>query len=157
MDGVLVNWNGGVERLLGMPIEKVLEQYPDKQDRYGRIVAKDPDFYQNLEWLPEGKRLWEYLQPLHPALLTAYSRYVPRGAELKRSWALRELGLPAERVFAYMNKWEKKGHAVNRDGSPNVLIDDEPNNIEEWREAGGIGILHTGVDETVVELRKLGL
>lgn len=156
MDGVLVDWNGGVARLFGIPIEAVLERFPDKQDRYERIVAHDPDFYRNLKWLPDGEILWRYLAPLSPALLTAYSKYVPRGGELKQSWADSQLGVPAERVLAYQNKWEKKQHAVNPDGSPNLLIDDEEGNVREWREAGGIAILHKSAGETIRELKELG-
>jgi hypothetical protein len=157
MDGVLVDWNGGVAKLFGMPIEEVLKQYPDKQDRYERIVRFDPDFYDQLEWLPDGRELWAYLRERGVILLTAYSRYVPRGGDLKQSWALRELSLPAERVLAYQNKWEKKGHAVAEDGSPNLLIDDESRNVEEWIEAGGVAILHRSARETIEELRKMGI
>jgi hypothetical protein len=157
MDGVLVDWDGGVAKLFGMPLEEVLERYPDKQDRYERIVRFDPDFYDNLEWLPGGRELWAYLRERDVILLTAYSRYVPRGADLKRRWALRELSLPAERVLAYQNKWEKKGHAVAEDGSPNLLIDDEPRNVEEWIAAGGVGILHRTAPETIEMLRNMGI
>ena len=37
-----------------------------------------------------------------------------------------------------------------------VLIDDRPSNIEEWRAAGGKAILHTGdVIATLIDLRSL--
>lgn len=156
MDGVLVDWNGGVARLFGLPIEEVYRRFPDKQDRYERIVRFDPDFYDNLEWLADGRQLWAFLAPLDVTLLTAYSRYVPQGRDLKRRWALRELNLPAERVLAYQNKWEKKRHARPEDGSPNLLIDDEPPNVAEWVEAGGIAILHRNAAATIAELRRLG-
>ncbi len=42
--------------------------------------------------------------------------------------------------------------------NPNaILIDDRPSNIEQWRAKGGIGILHTSADETIEQLKKLGL
>ena len=37
----------------------------------------------------------------------------------------------------------------------NVLIDDEPKNIEAWEDAGGIGILHTSAKETINKLKEL--
>lgn len=36
-----------------------------------------------------------------------------------------------------------------------VLIDDIEHNINQWREAGGIGILHTSAKETINELNYL--
>lgn len=38
-----------------------------------------------------------------------------------------------------------------------VLIDDYPRNINMWSDAGGIGILHTSVDDTLVQLKQRGL
>jgi hypothetical protein len=49
--------------------------------------------------------------------------------------------------------FNKKNYA-----EPNhILIDDRLSNIEQWRAAGGIGILHTSSDETITQLKKLGL
>ena len=156
MDGVLVDWNGGVAKLFGMPIEEVYDRYPDKADRYARIVRFDPDFYRNLEWLPDGPALWSFLSERQVTLLTAYSKYVPGGGELKRRWAEHHLGLSSQHVLAYENKWQKKQHAIQPDGSPNLLIDDEPRNVDEWVAAGGIAILHTSAESTIRALRELG-
>ena len=42
--------------------------------------------------------------------------------------------------------------------SPNaILIDDRKDNIEQWIEAGGIGIHHTSTNSTIKKLQKLGL
>ena len=38
-----------------------------------------------------------------------------------------------------------------------ILIDDYLDNIKEWREDGGIGILHVTVGQTIKELKQLGL
>jgi hypothetical protein len=38
-----------------------------------------------------------------------------------------------------------------------ILIDDMEQTIREWRNAGGIGILHTSAADTIKELKKLGL
>ena len=44
----------------------------------------------------------------------------------------------------------------NRDGQPNVLIDDHQKNIMEWEAKGGIGIHHTNVGKSIAKLKKLG-
>ena len=42
--------------------------------------------------------------------------------------------------------------------SPNsILIDDRPSNIEQWRNKGGIGILHINTNDTLKQLKKYGI
>ena len=42
--------------------------------------------------------------------------------------------------------------------APNhILIDDRDKAILPWREAGGIGILHTSANDTIAQLKELGL
>jgi hypothetical protein len=36
-----------------------------------------------------------------------------------------------------------------------ILIDDRTDNIEAWKEAGGIGILHTSVEDTLKQLAAI--
>jgi hypothetical protein len=50
---------------------------------------------------------------------------------------------------------EKKQHAMTN-GTPNVLIDDYPQNIQQWKAEGGIGILHVSASQTIAQLKKLG-
>ena len=38
-----------------------------------------------------------------------------------------------------------------------ILIDDRKDNIDRWKEAGGIGIYHTSAADTIQQLKKLGL
>ena len=47
---------------------------------------------------------------------------------------------------------------VKNYAAPNhILIDDRESNIDQWRAAGGIGILHTSASNTIQQLKKLGL
>ena len=45
-----------------------------------------------------------------------------------------------------------------RDGRPNILIDDHPKNVKEWRDNGGIGVLHTpfNAKNSVKQLINIG-
>ena len=38
-----------------------------------------------------------------------------------------------------------------------ILIDDNKDNINSWKEAGGIAIHHTSTEETIKQLKKIGL
>ncbi len=49
-------------------------------------------------------------------------------------------------------KEEKRKYATPE----GILVDDNRDNINEWNQAGGIGILHTSADKTIHELKKYG-
>jgi hypothetical protein len=49
------------------------------------------------------------------------------------------------------------GTKQNYSGKNKILIDDRPDNIEQWRSKGGIGILHTSAQDTIKQLQNLGL
>ena len=42
-------------------------------------------------------------------------------------------------------------------GPEDILIDDREKTIREWRNLGGTGILHVSAEETLEELKKLGV
>tara|TARA_R110000803_G_scaffold184881_1_gene247200 strand:+ start:543 stop:1133 length:591 start_codon:yes stop_codon:yes gene_type:complete len=72
-------------------------------------------------------------------------------------WAERELEPAAKELICTMSA-EKQNYATT-DGVPNILIDDRARTIKQWKDAGGIGILHvTGQSkDTISRLKKLGL
>ena len=39
---------------------------------------------------------------------------------------------------------------------PAILIDDFPRNVDQFKAAGGMGIVHTNTSNTLRELKKLG-
>ena len=108
------------------------------------------DFWRDLEWMPGGKELWSYIAPYNPHILTAPMGY---GSEIgKQEWIDKNLNPPPpEKVFMSHDKYR---WAVT-DGKPNVLIDDFKRNIGPWKDAGGIGILHTSAESTIAELESL--
>ena len=71
----------------------------------------------------------------------------------KREWIKRHLKpQPAEIIITS----QKEQHAVNADGSPNILIDDRGVNIVAWRARGGIGIKYQA-DEDSLDVVARGL
>ena len=54
-----------------------------------------------------------------------------------------------------VKRQDKQKFAVDK-GNPNVLIDDHSKNVDEWKKAGGIGILHKDIGTTIRQLQKLG-
>jgi hypothetical protein len=39
---------------------------------------------------------------------------------------------------------------------PAILIDDFPKNVQQFKTAGGIGILHTTTSNTISQLKRIG-
>tara|TARA_R100001082_G_scaffold102830_1_gene73166 strand:- start:11 stop:544 length:534 start_codon:yes stop_codon:yes gene_type:complete len=59
----------------------------------------------------------------------------------KRRWLEKHDFMPMPHNFVITST--KENYAINEiDGSPNILIDDKPSNIDRWRGKGGIGILY---------------
>ena len=64
----------------------------------------------------------------------------PNSEPHKREWIEKNLSaFPPSKVIITSNK---SVHATQPDGTPNILIDDRPINIQKWQAAGGYGILY---------------
>jgi hypothetical protein len=69
----------------------------------------------------------------------------------KRIWIKKHLNpQPAEIIITS----QKEQHAVNADGSPNILIDDRGVNIVAWRARGGIGIKYQADEDSLDKVAK---
>jgi FMN phosphatase YigB (HAD superfamily) len=147
MDGVLVDFEKGYFELTGIDIAG---QWHTTSEFWDPINNQGEKFWVDLEWKEDGKKLWQYIEEYYPVLLSSPSRNGYGSRKGKNTWVNRELpGVPL--LLEYSNN--KKKYA-----EPNsILIDDRDSNIEQWVSSGGIGILHTSTEETIEELRKLGL
>jgi predicted kinase len=148
MDGVLVDFERGYNDLTGKQTPGIGSTY-DKDDFWSAITKAGAKFWADLNWMPDGKQLWDHIKQYNPTLLTAPSR--EKSSEIgKQEWI--DKNLPDTPVIFKQAK-DKKDLA-----EPNaILIDDRKDNIEQWIEAGGIGIRHTSTASTIQKLQKLGL
>ena len=47
----------------------------------------------------------------------------------------------------------KHKYAINKlDGKPNILVDDKPDNIKRWNDAGGIGVRFQADEDSTEKL-----
>ena len=146
MDGVLVNFDKGYFQLTGIDST---EDLPNNHMFWDPINKAGYDFWFNLEWMPDGKRLWKYISKYNPELLSAPSRQEDSRVA-KHDWVNKEL--PGVHLILRSAK-HKKDFA----GPKNVLIDDRLDNIQGWRDAGGIGIHHVNTKHTIDQLKVLDL
>ena len=79
---------------------------------------------------------------------------VPNLANL-HGWK-KNIGLTDTTRIHLMTKRSHKQIYSIINGVPNILIDDYEKNINEWKESGGTGILHTCATETIQLLHELG-
>lgn len=148
MDGVLVDFERGYNDLTGKQTPGVDSTY-DKDDFWGAITKAGVKFWANLNWMPDGQQLWSYIKQYNPQLLTAPSREESSRIG-KLAWV--DKNVPNTPIIFKQAK-DKKDLA-----EPNaILIDDRKDNIQQWIDAGGIGIRHTSTESTIKQLQKLGL
>jgi 5'-nucleotidase len=153
LDQVLVNFLGGAKRLFGKEFNDPLLGSND--DKWVRI-ASHPGFWSELPWMPRGRVLWDRLVPYNPFILSACppAELNPTCSTEKREWCTIQLEIASERVYT-VNRADKQSYAFT-DSQPNLLIDDHPHNVAEWRAAGGIAVHHQSITETLQELSRLG-
>ena len=105
--------------------------------------------------MPGAKRLHDFIIRYNPHILSAYSNRDPNSRTGKLKWLKKNTKFTRANIHLVMRS-QKQAYAKNRDGEPNVLIDDYMKNIKEWNAKGGIGIHHTNTGKTIAELKKLG-
>jgi hypothetical protein len=147
MDGVLVDFEKGYEELTGRNIKG--QHVSGGPDFWDPITKAGASFWVKLAWMPDGKQLWEYIKPYNPVLLSAPSR--EESSKIgKYVWVKREM--PGTKLV--LRSAERKQEFAT---PKSILIDDRKDNIERWKEAGGVGIYHTSAADTIQQLKKLGL
>ena len=146
MDGVLVDFDKGYEKLTGINIRGT---HTNDTTFWDPINRAGYDFWRNLEWMLDGKELWDYIKKYEPELLSAPSRQ-PESRVAKHDWVKEHL--PGVTLNLRSAKHKKDFASPNH-----ILIDDRVDNINSWIDAGGIGILHKNTEKTISELNKIGL
>ena len=109
------------------------------------------EFWSEMEWMPNGRVLWDFIQPYGPKLLTSPSR--DNTSRLgKRLWVKENLVPAPEVLFRF---GDAKSDFANENS---ILIDDKPSNLVAFASKGGIAIecKDGDVSSVINELKKLG-
>ena len=145
MDGVLTDFDGAVKKLNAAAGLGDKATPPQKQKMYDAIDEAGESFWSEMEWLPEGKKLWSVVKKYNPVLLSSPGQFL-HAVPGKKKWI--DKNLPGVTLIPSTSKYEY----AERDA---VLIDDMYKNIEPWRDQGGIGILFKDVDQVKKELQQM--
>ena len=149
MDGVLTDFEGRFKKYSDDVMPSAYKKRYGDDQFWGLIDGEGVAYWVGMPWMSDGKKYWDYIKDFNTELLSSPSRSETSRLG-KRLWV--KNNMPGVKLHL-ANSYNKKNYA-----EPNhILIDDRPSNIEQWIAAGGIGILHRTADETISQLKKLGL
>ncbi len=159
MDGVLADFNRGVKEYCNMEAPDQNEKHdPKLDDIMWERIRKTDHFYDRLELLPGAKEMFDEIYARYKSrceILTGVpkpERGILTAGQDKTAWTRRLLS-PKVKVNIVLRK-EKIRRCTGPDA---ILIDDYAKNIREWQAAGGTAILHTSAENTLNQLKELGL
>lgn len=155
MDGVLVDFLKGAENVLGHPFEAPVQDVKEKDMRKAHI-ENIPHFWHTLPEMPDAQTLWSKINKYDAHILTAYAEWDKNSRAGKEVWVKKHLGLNDMGKFHAVLRQQKQDYAINKNGKPNILIDDYVKNVKEFEGAGGVGIHHVSARVTLMKLKELG-
>tara|TARA_Y100001963_G_scaffold160105_1_gene267885 strand:+ start:2840 stop:4993 length:2154 start_codon:yes stop_codon:yes gene_type:complete len=150
MDGVLVDFDTRFKEFSdGIEPQAYVDQFG--LEKFWELIDEKIGvrFWVGMDWMSDGLTYWDYIKKYNPILLSAPSRH--KHSQIgKRMFAKKKLPT-SKLILAFAH--QKKDYADEN----SILIDDRKKNIDQWRAAGGIGILHTDAASTIEKLKELGL
>jgi len=150
MDGVLTDFD---ERFMKFSNGVSPTEYESKYgiEKFWELidVTVGVPFWAGMKWLGDGKTYWDYIKKYNPIILSAPSKKEESRLG-KRIW--KKHNLPDTKMI--LTPAHLKSKYANENS---ILIDDREKNINQWVEAGGIGIFHTSASNTIKQLKTLGL
>ena len=154
MDGVLADFFGEWAKLM-------------KVDHYRKIdnidinvalqaIRDTEQFWLDLPLLPQAKQLLNLIKQVKGEYNICSTPLAddPKSEPHKREWIEKNLAFfPPKNVYITNNKPQ---YATNKDGTPNILVDDFGKNVASWEAAGGIGFKYKDhkFERTAKELKQ---
>lgn len=173
MDGVLTDFVKRFTELKENTEKLEPKEFEDKygaKEFWGMIDTYGLKWWSHMEWMGDGKELWDHVLQYDPCILSSPSRSSD-SVNGKAIWCRRELGLtqnkptvsPKQHKDPEHNRWDvdtkmiintqKDLFAKRFENS--ILVDDTKKKINGWRAAGGIGILHKNTKDTIKQLNEI--
>jgi hypothetical protein len=156
MDGVLADFFGGVEKLYGVSHWKELtaDKTKDlKKEVIDRITGTD--FFATLPKFPTADALIDMVKTFTGGTFSINTSPLrgdhENSGKYKKVWISNNIETPAEIIVTGRKETYAKDKAS---GTPNILIDDRPVNIQKWQAAGGYGILYQANRDQLNKVKK---
>ena len=156
MDGVLADFFGGVEKLYGVQHWKELtsDKTKDlKQEVINRITGTD--FFATLPKFESADALIDMVKKFTGGKFSINTSPLrgdnENSAKYKKIWISNNIDTPDDIIVTGRKETYAKDKAT---GTPNILIDDRPVNIERFKNAGGYGILYQANRDPLSKVQK---
>ena len=156
MDGVLADFFGGVEKLYGVQHWKELSSDKTKdlkQEVINRISGTD--FFATLPAFNSAGELISMVKEFTGGNFSINTSPLrgdnENSTKYKKLWIQNNIEQPDEIVVT----GRKESYAKDKaSGTPNILIDDRPVNIQRWQGAGGYGILYQANRDSLTKVKQ---
>jgi len=157
MDGVLCDFEAQFDHYYGISVSEYRKEK-------GAVILKRAiddigvDFWSKMPWYPGGQELWSYISKYNANILSSPSTF-EYAVEGKLIWIKNNLNpKPAKTLFEQSGEKQNVLSGLTPDQIKNsILIDDFYTNIKPWQQAGGIGITHKNISQTISILKKFRL
>ena len=156
MDGVLADFFGGVEKMYGVQHWKELtsDKTKDlKQEVINKITGTD--FFATLPKFDSAGELISMVKEFTGGNFSINTSPLrgdhENSGKYKKLWIQNNIEQPDDIVIT----GRKESYAKDKaSGTPNILIDDRPVNIERWQGAGGYGILYQANRDPLTKVKQ---
>ena len=156
MDGVLADFFGGVEKMYGVDHWKQLtsDKTKDlKKEVIDRITGTD--FFATLPKFTTADALIDLVKKFTGGKFSINTSPLrgdhENSGKYKKVWISNNIEQPDEIIVTGRKETYAKDKGT---GTPNLLIDDRPINIQKWQEAGGYGILYQANRDQLTKVQK---
>jgi hypothetical protein len=156
MDGVLADFFGGVEKMYGVEHWKQLtnDKTKDlKKEVIDRITGTN--FFATLPKFDSADSLIDTVKKFTGGNFSINTSPLrgdhENSAKYKKLWISNHIEQPDEIIVTGRKETYAKDKGT---GTPNILIDDRPVNIQRWQDAGGYGILYQANRDPLSKVQK---
>ena len=158
MDGVLADFDSGVVDICSLPRPRQGHDSSEQNNRMWEAIRESGHFYRRLKPMPGAVEMFDAVYKVYGdrcEILTGVpkpKRNIPEAGQDKIDWA-REYLNPDVVVNTVLRE-DKINYCF---GPEYVLIDDYTKNGLEWKKKGGTVINHSSSEDTLEQLKDLGI
>ncbi|MDY0385973.1 MAG: hypothetical protein RBT65_02345 [Methanolobus sp.] len=153
MDNVITDFDNACNSISS----GLIKLHSSDRDEFWKIIRfQGITFWSEMSWKEDGRELVDYLLNYNTTILSAHpnpkrgsvAEFSKKG---KYDWLAREIGKDFADKAIICRRLDKKMYSF-----PDcILVDDNAENIENWEEGGGIGILHYATENTIDKLEQI--